>query len=423
MLLMFRVKNFASFKDEVVLDMRAMSYKDMKEHVIERGNSKALKTMAVFGKNASGKSNLISAIFYFKSFIYNQFFNHEPDESDNNKIGRVLNVKRNRFRLSEQESKESEFEILFNHKDNIYQYGFIVADMPDEKSYVIKEEWLLYNDKTVFERDKNKLTFGKKYLSELTKIEKCRDDRLYIGVLDYFATGTVKEIVDSFKEYLKNGLNIHFELFLEASVKGVVSNVSYSRRLIEDPEYRNEIEKFIRFADVGIEGLSIRNSSDDGEDDSVEVYTIHNVYDEKGEIVGQEEFEMSMESSGTIRYFSFIQYVLNIMEEGGTFIVDEMSARLHPILVKFIVDLFQSEKNKNAQLIFTTHDVGLMDRRQFRRDEIAFVDKDRKGVSSFYTLADIRVRSDASFAKDYMAGKYGAVPVLDSKVAEGLVSE
>ena len=305
MLLMFRVKNFASFKDEVILDMRAMSYKDMKEHVIERGNSKALKTMAVFGKNASGKSNLISAIFYFKSFIYNQFFNHEPDESDNNKIGRVLNVKRNRFRLSEQESKESEFEILFNHKDNIYQYGFIVADMPDEKSYVIKEEWLLYNDKTVFERDKNKLTFGKKYLSELTKIEKCRDDRLYIGVLDYFATGTVKGIVDSFKEYLKNGLNIHFELFLEASVKGVVSNVSYSRRLIEDPEYRNEIEKFIRFADVGIEGLSIRNSAEDGEDDSVEVYTIHNVYDEKGEIVGHEEFEMSMESSGTIRYFHF----------------------------------------------------------------------------------------------------------------------
>lgn len=92
-------------------------------------------------------------------------------------------------------------------------------------------------------------------------------------------------------------------MFLEASVKGVVSNVSYSRRLIEDPEYRNEIEKFIRFADVGIEGLSIRNSADDGEDDSVEVYTIHNVYDEKGEIVGQEEFEMSMESSGTIRYF------------------------------------------------------------------------------------------------------------------------
>ena len=73
MLLMFRVKNFASFKDEVILDMRAMSYKDMKEHVIERGNSKALKTMAVFGKNASGKSNLICAIFYFKSFIYNQF--------------------------------------------------------------------------------------------------------------------------------------------------------------------------------------------------------------------------------------------------------------------------------------------------------------------------------------------------------------
>lgn len=423
MLLMFRVRNFASFKEEVVLDMRAMSYKDMKEHVIESGDSKALKTMAIFGKNASGKSNLISAIFYFKNFVYNQLFNQEIEENDSSKINRGLNVRRNRFKLSDEYVKDSEFEILFKYKDNIYQYGFVIEDLPDNKSYIIKEEWLLYNDKSVYERGKGKLTFGRKYEGELKRIEKYRDDRLYIGVLDYFSTGLVKEIVDNFKEYLKSGLNIHFELFLEASVKGVVSNVSYSRRLLEEPEYKKEVEKFIRIADVGIEGLSIRKSAEDDENDSVEVYTIHNMYDDRGEKAGQEEFEMSMESSGTIRYFSFIQYVLNIMEKGGVFIVDEMSARLHPALVKFIVDLFQSDKNKKAQLIFTTHDITLMDRRQFRRDEIAFVDKDKRGVSSLYTLADIRVRSDASFAKDYMAGKYGAIPILDNKVAEGLVSE
>lgn len=92
--------------------------------------------------------------------------------------------------------------------------------------------------------------------------------------------------------------------------------------------------------------------------------------------------------------------------------MDEMSARLHPILTKFIVDLFQGKMNKEAQLIFTTHDISLMNRKQFRRDEIAFVEKNKKGESILYTLADIKARSDASFAKDYMAGKYGAIPVL-----------
>ena len=93
-------------------------------------------------------------------------------------------------------------------------------------------------------------------------------------------------------------------------------------------------------------------------------------------------------------------------------IVDEISARLHPVLTKFIVDLYQSEKNKKAQLIFTTHDISLMNRKQFRRDEIAFVDKNKRGESSIYTLADIRARSDASFSKDYLYGKYGAIPVI-----------
>jgi AAA15 family ATPase/GTPase len=104
-----------------------------------------------------------------------------------------------------------------------------------------------------------------------------------------------------------------------------------------------------------------------------------------------------------------------MIEEGGIFIVDEMSARLHPILTKFIVDLYQSERNKKAQLIFTTHDISLMNRQQFRRDEIAFVDKNKKGESSIFTLADIKPRSDASFSKDYMFGKYGAIPIIDEQ--------
>ena len=203
-------------------------------------------------------------------------------------------------------------------------------------------------------------------------------------------------------------------MILEGSVKGLVSGVSFSKRIVEDEEYRKTIEKFIRVADVGIVGLSIEENKDEKtkERHPYEVKTIHNVYNDTGEIIREEKFELNMESSGTNRYFSFIQYILNIIEDGGVFIVDEMSARLHPILTKFIVDLFQGKMNKEAQLIFTTHDISLMNRKQFRRDEIAFVEKNKKGESILYTLADIKARSDASFAKDYMAGKYGAIPVL-----------
>lgn len=414
MLIMFRVKNFASFKDEVILDMRAVSYKDMKSHVLESGKNKAVKTLAIYGKNASGKSNLISALYYFESFVYNQFFDagNRDDEAD---LGdRMPNVKRSTFKLSEQANDDSEFEILFRENDRTYQYGFVIHDDLEEKKYNIKEEWLLVDDKQVFDRQQDTLSFGKRYESELRKIDKQRQDRLYIGVLDYFAEGEVKKIVDEFKSYLKHQFNVHFELIFEGSVKGLVSGVSFSKRIVEDEEYRKTIEKFIRVADVGIVGLSIEENKDEATKDRhpFEVKTVHHVYNEKGDIVREEKFELNMESSGTIRYFSFIQYVLNIIERGGVFIVDEMSARLHPILTKFIVDLFQGKMNKEAQLIFTTHDISLMNRNQFRRDEIAFVEKNKRGESTLYTLADISVRSDASFAKDYMAGKYGAIPVL-----------
>ena len=417
MLIMFRVKNFASFKDEVILDMRAISYKDMKNHVLETGKNKVVKTLALYGKNASGKSNLIRALYYFKSFVYNQFFD-EGNRDDEVDLGdRMPNVRRSTFKLSEDINNDSEFEIIFSQNNTTYQYGFIIHDIPQEKKYNIKEEWLLIDDKMVFDRQHDSISFGKKYENELKNINKQRQDRLYIGILDYFAVGEVKNIVDEFKAYLKYKFNVHFELILEGSVKGLVSGVSFSKRIVEDDEYRKTIEKFIRVADVGIVGLSIEENKDENtrERHPYEIKTIHNVYNDEGKVIRQEKFELNMESSGTNRYFSFIQYILNIIEEGGVFIADEMSSRLHPILTKFIVDLFQGKKNRDAQLIFTTHDISLMNRKQFRRDEIAFVEKNKKGESILYTLADIKTRADASFAKDYMAGKYGAIPVLSAE--------
>lgn len=414
---MFRVKNFASFKDEVILDLRAVSYKEMKSHVLNMGKNKLVKTLAIYGKNASGKSNLVSALYYFESFIFNQFYNEGNREDVIEQLEKMPNIHRTTYRLSEIVNDETEFEIIFYHNDRTYQYGFSIKDGEEENRYCINEEWLLVDDKEVFDRKYEYIEPGKKYEKDLKKIDKVRNDRLYIGALDYFADGDVKVIIDGFKHYLKNNFNVHFELIVETSIKGIMSGVSFSSRLVEDEQYRKIIEQFIKVADIGITGIEIEENYNEKtkEQRRYDVKTIHNVYNDKGQVVKEEKFDLKMESSGTIRYFSFIQYILNMIEEGGIFIVDEMSARLHPILTKFIVDLYQSERNKKAQLIFTTHDISLMNRQQFRRDEIAFVDKNKKGESSIFTLADIKPRSDASFSKDYMFGKYGAIPIIDEQ--------
>ena len=149
------------------------------------------------------------------------------------------------------------------------------------------------------------------------------------------------------------------------------------------------------------------------------IRTVHDVYDDAGNVVGEQTFDLPQESSGTLRFFAFIQNVIEMTSHGGVFIVDELSARLHPLLTKMIVDIFSSKENTKAQLIFTTHDVSLLNKDQFRRDEVVFIDKDNRGESKLYALSDLRVREDASFSKDYLQGKYGAIPIFNFEIMNG----
>lgn len=418
MLVMFRFRNFASFKNEVVLDLRAVSYKEMKDHVIDTGRNKIVKTLSIFGKNASGKSNLISALFFFESFVINQFFEDGQEAID--RAGLMPNIRRAVYKLTDSVDPTSEYEIIFSHKGITFQYGFMLEDR-EGQSPIIKEEWLNVDDQMVFDRNADTIESGRKYKKEIEKLRKLREDRLYISTLDYFADGDVKLLIDHIKEYLKNSFNVYFELIMESSVKGFTSSTTFSKRFCEEEEYRNIVETFVKDIDVGITRIVVEEKEAVSEKKTPKytIKTAHNIYDENGSIIGEELFDLRMESSGTIRYFSFIQSILTMLENGGVFIVDEFSARLHPILTKFIIDLFQNKKNTKAQLIFTTHDISLMNRDQFRRDEIALIEKNFKGESYVYTLADIKTRSDASFAKDYMNGKYGAIPVIDEDSLDG----
>lgn len=413
MLVMFKAKNYMSFKDEVILDMRATSYKQHMNHVINVSkNMKLLKSAAIYGANASGKSNLISAMFFLEQYIFSQFINQKEEDDFFTEIKDVIRLEP--FRLSKDKNEVTEFDIVFLHNDSLIQYGF---ECTSER---VINEWYLINDKIVYEREDLEITYGAKYRELLKSYKKVPKERLYLSVLDYFLEEEEKEfILNDFYDFFTMDYKVYLEFFIESSVKRLAGTFHLSNILSKDNELQDKVKKYIQRIDVGIDDFEIDEKTvfneKTGEEKKQKVIrTLHKVYDENGFHVGTERFNLDMESSGTIRFFNYIQHIIKVIEDGGVFIVDELSARMHPMLTKLLVDLFQSSYNKKAQMIFTTHDISILNRNQFRRDEVVFIEKNKRGESKLFALSDFRVREDASFNKDYMSGKYGAVPVFDS---------
>ncbi|QNU67418.1 ATP-binding protein [Ruminiclostridium herbifermentans] len=412
MLIMFKTRNFMSFKDEVIIDFRATSYIQHPTHVLEINDKmKVLKTTAIYGANASGKSNLISAMYFFKKYIFEQFLSNR--KSDNTEIDNKFKVELDQFLLSDESDNVSEFEIIFCYNNKIIQYGFECT--PDN----VLSEWYYINENKVFERNGNKLSFGSQYRNILNKYSKVIPERLHLSVLEYLLDKTEKELVlKDFIDFFIKDYNVYLEIFFEVSIKKVGGMVSFNDKILKDKKYRNKIVSYLKRIDVGISGLEVQKKIVLDEETGKEtekqiVKSIHNVYNSAGEVTGKQYFDLIQESTGTLRFLSYIQNVIEMTENGGVFIVDELSARLHPLLTKLIVDIFQDNSNKKAQLIFTTHDISILNKEQFRRDEVLFVDKDIKGVSKIYALSDLKVREDASFNKDYLQGKYGAIPIFN----------
>ncbi|MFA9396832.1 MAG: ATP/GTP-binding protein [Clostridiaceae bacterium] len=416
---MFKAKNFSSFKDDIVLDLRKTSIKQHPDHTFKCGDFELLKTTAIYGANASGKSNLIRGMWAFKHFMMSQFLDKKSDINIENEKN-YRHVKMEPFLLSNPVDTAIEFEIVFSNDDYLFQYGYVT------NNNIIEEEWMSVNNEIVFERAKeNKIDFGDKYKDILKEYNKLREDRLYLAILDYFiADNTFQNILDSFKDYFNNKFNIYFELFIESSVKETIGGIRYYKKLIEDECFRKKVLDYIKKIDVGISDfyiedetlLNIENNSK--QENPPIIKTVHNVYDNNGNVIDKKYFDLSQESSGTLRFMSFIQDILSMMEIGGVFIIDELSARLHPFLTKFIVDMFQSTINKNnTQLVFTTHEISIMNKDQFRRDEVVLIDKNKQGISSLYSLFDLGVKQDASFDKDYFKGKYGAIPIISYSFA------
>ena len=146
-----------------------------------------------------------------------------------------------------------------------------------------------------------------------------------------------------------------------------------------------------------------------------ETYTTHNVYGQEGKIVGQTKFNAeNFESNGTNKVISFSGPLFNTLLKGKVLFVDELDAKLHPILTRAIVRLFMDKETnpKGAQLVFTTHDTHLIDKYYLRRDQVWFTEKDATEASDLYSLFEFKERNDRNFEKNYIQGRYGAIPFI-----------
>lgn len=419
MLIEFSVGNYRSFKEQVTFSMVAANLvaKDKKldeNNVFEVDNDlKLLKSAAIYGANASGKSNLATALNFMKWFMINS----SKETQSTEKIGVE------RFKLStETEAKPSFFEIVFLMNGKRYRYGF---EATIDK---VVSEWLFYVPKLketkLFERKLDKISVSKTYKADGIQ-QKTRQNALFLSVSAQFNVQIAEKILDCLANRVKLVSGLH-----DSGYQG------YTVSCLTNNKNKDEIFQLLKKLDLGFGDIKVEESEITADSfprelpDEIKNYilniknvsrkvisvqTMHQKFDGEGNPVSTEIFDLQdQESEGTQKVFALAGPLVDTLKKGKVLIIDEFDARIHPLISRAIVELFNSNETNpnNAQLIFMTHDTNLLNNKLFRRDQIWFTEKNRYGATDLYSLAEYKIPDDASFENDYIQGRYGAIPYI-----------
>ncbi len=427
MLIEFKVKNFGPFRDENLFSMVASNYDKttLEEDNVakfEKFDLRLLKSAAVFGSNASGKTQLFNALSFMRYFVVK------------GGKGKTEQVEILRFRLDDYSEKSpSSFIVVFLHNDKIFEYGFVLS------SDNVIEEWLIVwitNRKTtVFHRNGSVVKSNTTYFKVgkiIQKANQVKDWNLYLTkAFEYEQPGN--ELI----------LEVRDWFYRLRSISGIDSSgyEVFTIENLDNPTARDKHIEFIRNADFSMEDVIVKESkgafilSEPNEDQPVwmlevsqliqkmqelmpeksiiELKTRHKRYKDDGsfEFV---EFSRSEESAGTVKFIALAGPILDILTNGGILLVDELDTQLHPLLVQKIVEEFNSkERNpKNAQLIFNSHNTSTLGK--LRRDQVWFTKKDIFGVAVLEPLSDYKngPRKEENLEERYLDGRFGAIPFL-----------
>ena len=409
MLVEFSVGNFRSFKDIQTLSMVAAPISSKNKELDEQNTFQAtpklrlLKTKAIYGANGSGKSNLIKALNAFKANITSIF------------EGRHLPLSDTPFFFSTQtENQPSFFQIIFIVEQTVFRYGFEVLNKE------IITEWLFGtpNKREVyfFKRTNQEIDINEKHLKGAKKIQSLigkeslifKNTTLFLTVLGSLNIPTSVSLIRYF-----NNLTIDI---LDSEINPVFENLKRKLSILHfiGDLSRDKTVELLKYADSTIKTMGVVEvpTEETNKTEKVIVFTGDKFNDERKKINQRNVPFFGFASEGTLRIFDIAPYIKISLENGQPLIMDEFDSKLHPIITKKIVELY-NKNTTNAQLIFVTHDTNLLDNNLLRRDQITFVEKDKEGASQLYTLLEFKgVRNDASFEKDYLDGRYGAIPFV-----------
>ncbi|GAP18979.1 AAA family ATPase [Levilinea saccharolytica] len=413
------VGNFRSFKERATLSMVAAKL-NARDPQLDLNNTfqvdedlSLLTSAGIYGANASGKSNLIKALGFMRHYVLSSSRESQADEP----IDTVP------FKLDSQtELAPSYFEVVFRLEGVPYRYGFEVTT---EK---VETEWLFYSpnrkEAKLFTREDSEFSISRALKGGQALKSLTRPNALFLSVAAQFNNEIAKKVLGWFKR-------VNVISGLDDSAYGGFTAKAFA----EDESYRAGIVELLQESDVGINNVVVekinvheagvfpknmpqelrdfllKQVKDEGE--FINFRAIHRRHCEN-DVIEDILFNLDEESEGTQKLFFLSGPVINTLREGKVLVIDEIEARLHTLLTRKLIGLFSSEKTnpKHAQLIFATHDTNLLSNKLFRRDQIWFVEKDEEGASHLYSLAELKVRNDASFESDYLQGKYGAIPIL-----------
>ncbi len=422
MLVEFCITNFRSIKEIQVFSMVASSDRTLATNTIESeslGKLRLNRSAVVYGANASGKSNLVAALEFVRNVVQGsgtRSIIHETREgyaADTIPITPFLLDPANR-------QEPSEFELIFIQKGVRYQYGFRIDRSRIHAEWLIAyphgqpQRWFertLRDDGTYEWSFRSKQFRGEKQL--ITEVT--RSDALYLSVGPAFKLEQLTEVQDWFRN-----LRVY-----KPSNRPTRSYSYTAQRAYRDPIFHQRVRELLIHADVGIVDFTV-------EELPAESYSAQLLPDEEQPDTRHMRYEVTLahqgtpaekpvllpfreESLGTQQFFEIARKWIDALDRGHVLVVDELDASLHPLLTRRLVELFHDPQinRKNAQLIFNTHDVTLLDKAVFRRDQIWFTEKDREGATHIYSLLEFSPRKEDSLSKGYLQGRYGAIPFIE----------
>lgn len=402
MLLMFSLSNFGPYAEEATLDMRAVA--SYKEHLYNTeqlpSGDRTLKVSAIYGANASGKSQFILGYETFRDIVLNSFtssFQSATKGEDVSPLSTARNSLKNNYhpyRFCE-ELRDTEFDVVFETQKAVYSYGFAynATEIVAEWLYVTSNE--TRRRSTIIERSSDTgINLGASVRRECNKyVQNIPRDVL---VLSFFSSLTLKnavfretsDLIDSMMTFTRFMGGDDIDRLLDYFFENVYSD-----------ENKDLLINYLQDIDLGIKDITVERNND-----SILVWSHH-----VGNGGKTYSIPIELESDGTKKMIALHFFIAYATTREAGLMVDELDAELHPLLLRHIVNQFHIQESR-GQLVFTAHDLSLLDKRYLRRDQIWFSAKDDYGRSELRSLADFKVRNDASFEDAYLAGVFGAIP-------------